>query len=125
MPQTRRPGEHDMYDWFFNCRKFTERASRALDEPASPGHWLFMRIRRWMCRNSDTCWHQMHTLRHACRHFDDGGGFDETTDQHLSVEACARIKGALADESHRMRARESADDGCKEMPALATTVTNQ
>ncbi len=97
-----------MYDWFINCRKFTERASRALDERAGPVHWLLLRIRRRVCKNSNACWHQMLTLRRVCRDFDGDCGFEENG-RGLPAEAGARIKRALAAESRRMAERKAPD----------------
>jgi hypothetical protein len=80
--------------WFLNCKDFTEKVSQTMDERIPLGHRIMIRIRRWICPDSDAYYRQVHLMQKAakdydryCSHEDSGAG--------LSEDACRRIKEML------------------------------
>ena len=87
-----------MYDWLYNCKKYTEKCSQSLDEPPPLHQRFLMWLRCVICRDSRTFTEQMHIIHEAATSHDIPQAYD-TADIQLSSEAKDRMRTLLKSET--------------------------
>ena len=89
-----------MYDWFFNCQKYTEKCSQSMDHPTPLMHKFFMWLRCLICKDSRNFTEQLNIIREAAR-MDDLPPDARNEEVHLSEEAVKRLKSAIENENSK------------------------
>ena len=86
-----------MYDWFFNCRKYTEKCSQSIDNPTPWLHKFFMWLRCLICKDSRKFTNQLSIIRKAAR-MDELPPDETIMESHLSQESINRMKSVVKSE---------------------------
>lgn len=86
-----------MYDWFFNCHKYTEKCSQSMDHHTPWLHKFFMWLRCVICKDSRNFTNQLSIIRKAVR-MDELPPDVKKMDRHLSEESISRMKSVVKSE---------------------------
>lgn len=86
-----------MYDWFFNCKKYSEKYSQSMDNPTPWLHKFFMWLRCVICKDSRNFTQQLNTIREAAR-INEIPPNVNNAGIHLPEEAIDRMKSAIESE---------------------------
>ena len=91
-----------MYDWFFNCQKYTEKCSQSMDNPTPLMHKFFMWLRCLICRDSRNFTQQLSIIRKAAR-MDELPPDEKKKEIHLSEESINRMKSVVKSEYAKLK----------------------
>ena len=87
-----------MYDWFFNCQKYSEKCSQSMDNPTPWLDKFFMWLRCIICKDSRNFTQQLNVIREAAR-INELPPDVKNADIHLSEESINRMKSAIESEN--------------------------
>lgn len=86
-----------MYDWFFNCQKYSEKFSRSMDAPTPWLHKFFMWLRCLICKDSRNYSQQLNIIREATR-ANELPPDHKNADMRLPEDCIRRMKSAIKSE---------------------------
>jgi len=87
-----------MYDWFFNCQKYSEKFCQSMDNPTPRLHKFFMWLRCMICEDSRNFTQQLNIIREAAK-TNELPPDVKNAEIHLSKESISRMKSAIERES--------------------------